>query len=65
MGGKYTAAQAAATAEYMKNKHTFRVIVTNERKAQIKSHAGSMGESVNGFINRAINETMERDKGLQ
>lgn len=31
-------------------------------KDEIKTHAESMGESVNGFINRAIDETMERDK---
>lgn len=31
-------------------------------KDKIKTHAESMGESVNGFINRAIEETMERDK---
>lgn len=30
-------------------------------KDKIKTHAESMGESVNGFINRAIDETMERD----
>lgn len=29
---------------------------------QIKAHAVSRGESVNGFIKRAISETMERDK---
>ena len=31
-------------------------------KDKIKAHAESMGESVNGFINRAIDETIERDK---
>lgn len=31
-------------------------------KESIKSHAESRGESVNGFINRAINETIERDE---
>lgn len=31
-------------------------------KDKIKAHAESMGESVNGFINRAIDETMGRDK---
>lgn len=30
-------------------------------KEKIKAHAESRGESVNGFINRAIKETMERD----
>ena len=28
-----------------------------------KNHAESKGESLNGFVNRAIDETMERDKG--
>ena len=31
------------------------------RKADIKAHADSRGESVNSFIGRAIDETMERD----
>ena len=31
------------------------------RKDIIKAHAESKGESVNGFINRAIEEAMERD----
>lgn len=31
-------------------------------KEEIKAYAESCGESVNGFINRAIRETMERDK---
>lgn len=30
-------------------------------KAILQAHAESMGESVNGFINRAINETIKRD----
>lgn len=32
------------------------------RKEEVKTHAEARGESVNGFINRAISETMERDK---
>ena len=31
------------------------------RKEQIKSHAEDRGESVNVFINHAINETIARD----
>ncbi len=27
----------------------------------LKSHAEAQGESLNGFINRAIDETVERD----
>lgn len=36
--------------------------VEKGKKDIIKAHAESMGESVNAFINRAIDETMERDK---
>lgn len=31
------------------------------RKDTVQAHAAARGESVNGFINRAISETMERD----
>lgn len=31
------------------------------RKAELQAHAATRGESVNGFINRAILEAMERD----
>lgn len=31
------------------------------QKEVIKAHAGKRGESVNGFIGRAIKETIERD----
>lgn len=33
------------------------------RKAELQDHAATRGESLNKFINRAINETMERDDG--
>lgn len=36
--------------------------VDKGKKDIIKAHADSKGESVNGFINRAINETIEREK---
>ena len=32
------------------------------QKETIQAHAASLGESVNGFIGRAIAEAMERDK---
>lgn len=38
-----------------------RLQVKKGRKEVIKAHAEGRGESVNGFINRAISETMERD----
>lgn len=33
------------------------------QKAVVQAHAEARGESVNGFINRAISEAMERDAG--
>lgn len=32
------------------------------RKEEVRTHAEARGESVNGFINRAIDETMDREK---
>lgn len=34
-------------------------------KDEIKSHAEKHGESVNGFISRAISEAIERDNAAQ
>ena len=39
--------------------------VNKGEKDTIKAHAEAQGESVNGFINRAIKETMERDKAKE
>lgn len=48
--------------EYNKAKFDrFLVTVQKGHKAQIQAHAEARGESVNGFINRAISEAMERD----
>lgn len=41
---------------------TIQIRTTTERRDDIKAHAEARGESVNGFINRAISETMERDE---
>jgi len=36
--------------------------VPKGRKAAIQAHAEDKGESLNGFVNRAIDETVERDE---
>ena len=38
-----------------------RLTVPKGKKEVIRAHAASVGESVQGFINRAIDETMQRD----
>lgn len=56
-------AQQRAVAKYMKNNYDeLKVRVPKGHKDIIKAHAESKGESLNGFVNRAIDETMERDK---
>lgn len=39
-----------------------KIRVPKGQKDLIQAHAEAHGESTNGFINRAISETMERDK---
>ena len=38
------------------------ILVPKGRKDTIKAHAEGRGESMSGFINRAIEQTMEQDK---
>ena len=38
-----------------------KVRVPKGHKAELQAHAEQRNESLNGFINRAISETMERD----
>ncbi len=42
-----------------------KVRVSKGKKGIVQAHAEARGESVNGFINRAISEAMERDKAAQ
>lgn len=54
--------QQRAVAKYMKNNYDeIKMRVPKGHKAEIEAHAQSMGESLNGFMNRAADETMERD----
>lgn len=55
-------AQQKAVAKYMKNNYDeLKIRVQKGRKDIIKAHAEKNGESVNGFVNRAISETIQRD----
>lgn len=58
----FTEAQAKAHKRYMQGFVEVKVRMTPENRETIKAHAQATGESVNGFINRAITETMKRDK---
>ena len=58
-------AQQEATARYeAKVYDKVLVRLPKGHKAEIQAHAEARGESVNGFIGRAIDETMERETPL-
>ena len=55
-------AQQKAVHKYVKaNYDRMELTVPKGQKEAIKAHAEARGESVNGFVNRAISEAMERD----
>lgn len=56
-----TEAQKRAQKAYMEKFVRVEFRTTSEKRSIIQTHAEARGESVNGFINRAISETMERD----
>lgn len=56
--------QQKAVHKYVKaNYDRMELTVPKGRKETIKAHAEAHSESVNGFINRAIAQTMEQDSG--
>lgn len=59
---KYTEAQKQSARKWdAANLDRISIAVPKGQKDTIKAHAEGRGESVNGFVNRAISETMERD----
>jgi uncharacterized protein (DUF1778 family) len=57
-----TEAQIRAQKKYMEGFVEIKVRMTADKRTIVQEHAAGMGESATAFINRAINETMERDK---
>lgn len=56
-----TDAQKKAQKKYMENVATIQIRTTTERRDSIKYHANACGQSVNAFINEAIDEKIERE----
>ena len=50
MGNKYTEAQKKATAKFMADKHTIRVVVTKSKADEYKAKADVLGKSLNQYI---------------
>ena len=60
---KYTEAKKEGNKRWdAKNLDRLSIALPKGSKDEIKAHAESKGESVNGFISRAIKETIEREK---
>jgi len=59
MSGKTSA--AAKNKYNAKTYDRIETVVPKGQKEELKAHAASMGESLNGFVNRAIAEAIERD----
>lgn len=57
-------AQKKASVKYLEKLDEVRIRMPKGKKATIQAHAEARSESVNGFINRAIQETMERDNDV-
>lgn len=55
-------AQQKAVNKYIKaNYDQLHVTLPKGRKEEIQKHAAAQGESLSGFVSRAINEAIERD----
>ena len=55
-------AQQKAVKKYMKSNYDrVNLVMPKGKKDVIQAHAAQQGESVNAYINRAIDEAMQRD----
>lgn len=55
------AAQRAVNKYMKENYDRFNLTMPKGKKDTVQAHAAKRGESVNSFINRAIDEAIERD----
>ena len=60
-----TEALKRAQKNYIEKFSRAEIRMNPERRDLIKAHSEAQGESVNAFINRAVDETLERDKAAQ
>lgn len=60
----FTEAQARAHKKYIANFVEVKVRMTAKRREEVRQHAEDHGESLNGFINRAIDETIQHDENI-
>lgn len=58
-----TEAQKKAQKKYMERFAIARVRMPLDKYESVQAHAEAHGESVSGFINRAVDETIKREGG--
>ena len=58
-------AQKRAQRKYMEKYVEVKVRMTPEKRSIVQNHARRMGESATEFINRAIDEAIERDSSRE
>lgn len=61
--GEKTDAQKRAQKKYMEKFMVAQIRMERDKYRAVQAHAEKQGESTTAFINRAIDETMERDSG--
>lgn len=54
-------ARKRANQKYIDSLEEIKVRVSKGRKSEIRTHAEQRGESLNAFVNRAIDEAIQRD----
>ncbi len=59
--GEKTEAQKRAQKNYMEKFVRVEIRMEPQKREVVQSHAHKQGESLNGFINRAIDEQLKRD----
>lgn len=59
-----TEEQKASQKKYMESVARVGLTMEPEKKKRLQEHANKRGESVNSFVNRAIDETIERERGV-
>ncbi len=57
-----TKAHLEGNKKYLQTLDEIKIRVPKGQKAEIQAHAEARGESLNGFIKRAIKETIQRDE---
>ena len=58
----FTEAQARAHKKYISNFVEVKIRMTAEKRELVRDHAAAIGESVNMFVNGAIDRRMEQDE---